>query len=223
MRPRSHHFKDLSGQKFHHLLVLRYFDNNAPNRRVSRFLCRCDCGVEKVIQAGRLGILKSCGCKTNDYIRTEHKTHGDTSGGKTKEYRAWKAIKDRCFLRSAKSFPRYGGRGITMCSVWRESFEAFLADIGRAPSPDHSVDRINNAGGYEPGNVRWATRAEQCRNRCQNVWIEFQGRRQCLKDWCDELGIAFYTASRKNIAGWDFDRIVDYCRSHPPKPRAKRA
>jgi hypothetical protein len=82
----------------------------------------------------------------------------------SKEYNAWRGAKARCSNPKERNYKHYGGRGISMCERWRDSFEAFLSDMGTAP-PDLSIDRINNEGNYEPGNCRWATRSEQMRNR----------------------------------------------------------
>lgn len=101
------------------------------------------------------------------------KKHGDPNVNKapeqhgmtgTDEHRIWAGIKTRCFNNKVVEYPRYGGRGITMCDEWRDSFAAFYDHMGKRPSKDHSVDRINNDGDYEPNNVRWATREEQMRN-----------------------------------------------------------
>ena len=93
------------------------------------------------------------------------RTHGESNrGNPTPEYAAWAAMKQRCTNRNAPPFIHYGARGISVCERWMNSFEAFLADVGRRPSPKHSIDRIDNDGDYEPGNVRWATRKEQRAN-----------------------------------------------------------
>lgn len=99
---------------------------------------------------------------------------------RTKEYRAWAHIKGRCLNPSDKSYPAYGGRGITISPVWAESFEAFLEDVGRAPSSDHSLDRIDNDGPYAHGNVRWADRHTQIRNTRRNIIVDGM----CLVDFC---------------------------------------
>ena len=92
--------------------------------------------------------------------------HGEAGRGRaTKEYLTWVHMKHRCRTRKADTYYLYGARGIRVCDRWINSFDDFLADVGRAPSPQHSIDRIDTNGNYEPGNVRWATRSEQQRNK----------------------------------------------------------
>lgn len=85
--------------------------------------------------------------------------------GKSPEYRCWRHINIRCHNPNSKSYPRYGGRGITVCAQWRSDFSAFFAEMGPKPSPEHSIERVKNDKGYEPGNCIWATKTEQSRNR----------------------------------------------------------
>lgn len=111
---------------------------------------------------------------------------------KTKEYECWKKIRARCSNKNSPDYPRYGGRGIMVCQRWN-SYHNFFEDMGLAPSPKHSIERIKNDGNYEPGNCRWATNKEQANNRDSNVLIKYQGRVQNVKQWCEEIGITYET------------------------------
>jgi hypothetical protein len=97
--------------------------------------------------------------------------------------------------------PDYGGRGITVCARWRDSFDAFLEDMGNKPGPEYSIDRIDNSKGYDPGNCRWATREEQSNNTRRNTLIEYNGRTQTLAQWGKELGIKYGTLMYRHRAG----------------------
>ena len=119
--------------------------------------------------------------------RTAHnRTHG-MSG--TREYWAWNAMVRRCHDPRVENYERYGGRGISVCPAWRHSFAAFFAALGARPSPNHSLDRIDNRGNYEPGNVRWATDAEQRRNRSDNVWVLVDGARVTMTEAARSVGL----------------------------------
>jgi hypothetical protein len=130
-------------------------------------------------------------------------------------YRNWMAIIQRCTNPHRSNFPLYGGRGITICKEWAKSPSAFLAYVGQRPSPGHTIDRIDNDGNYEPGNVRWATSVEQSRNKRSNRWIEFNGRRMILADWAREASLT------KDIIVWRLNhgRPIEEALTIPRYPR----
>jgi hypothetical protein len=113
----------------------------------------------------------------------------------------------RCYDANSASYDRYGANGIGVCDRWRESFENFLADMGERPD-GATIDRIDNARGYEPGNCRWATTAEQARNRTDNHTLTFNGRTMVMTDWAAEIGISVFTLSDRLRRGWSVDRAL---------------
>ena len=118
------------------------------------------------------------------------------------EYQAWRHMKDRCHNPKSQRFDRYGGRGIVVCEEWRRSFEAFFSCVGNRPSPNHSIERLDNDGNYEPGNVVWATRDQQNANKSTSRIIEYDGRRMTLAQWASQLGIGTKTLSHRiDVAG----------------------
>lgn len=152
---------DIAGQKRHSLTAVRPV-GLAPGQR-AWWLFLCDCGKE--IEASRdhfmQGNKKSCGCRRRRYTLA-----GDRELKKyMPEYNIWHCMRRRCYSPADKRYADYGGRGIRVYSRWLNSFEAFLADVGRRPGPEYTIDRIDNDGNYEPGNVRWATAIEQRANQ----------------------------------------------------------
>jgi len=167
--------KDLTGMQFTRLLVLRKVDKPSHvTSRGSYWLCQCDCGQQKVIIYSALvkGNSKSCGCLRKD-APNAHRTHGM---GNTNLYHQWANMIQRCTNENHRDYHKYGGRGITVCDQWLNSFESFYADMGDKP-PYLSLDRINNDEGYYKENCRWATRQEQQLNRRPyNEWEFNDGR-----------------------------------------------
>lgn len=151
--------QDLSGTRVGRLTVIHRAD--VPGKGEAFWECRCACGNIAVVSGSNLrrSHTLSCGC-LRDETRSQLK-HGMRQSS---EYAIWNGIKACCENPKNPAFARYGGRGIVMHPAWSDSFEAFYAAVGPRPSIDHSIDRVDNALGYEPGNVRWATRSEQARN-----------------------------------------------------------
>jgi len=158
--------KDLTGRRFGRLTVVRR--NGASNAGKALWLCRCDCGGSKTTLSASLlrGRTTSCGCRQVAEARQRLTKHGQAARrSRTVLYKTWAGMKARCMNPNTTGYENYGGRGIRVCPEWIDSFEAFAAHVGDRPGPDYSIDRIDNDGHYEPGNVRWATRAEQNRNQ----------------------------------------------------------
>lgn len=153
--------RDLTDQRFGKLVALR---RDGSRRGRAAWLCSCDCGnvVQKVGFDLMNGSQPSCGCE----VKTKPiKYGGRTKGAMAPMYSRWLNMRRRCNDPNNRQYHDYGGRGIKVCPEWDASFQAFLDYMGQPPSPDHSMDRIDNDKGYEPGNMRWATYVEQAANK----------------------------------------------------------
>lgn len=121
---------------------------------------------------------------------------------RTRTYRIWTNIKTRCYNPNSPSYPNYGGRGIKLYRPWH-NYKTFLRYVGECPGPNMTIDRIDNNRGYVPGNVRWATMAEQQRNRRNNVWITYKGQSRLMHEWAEITGISAKTLWNRYYLGWD--------------------
>jgi len=200
---------DLTKQRYGRLVAL---EPATPNKHgQSRWLCRCDCGNEKIIDANpiRRGLVKSCGCYRRERGSEQGKSMRKHGMWNTPEYRVWVSMKDRCTNPNNRSWPDYGGRGIRVCRQWIRNFESFIADMGRRPSPEHTLERIKNDEGYRPENCCWATRTEQQRNTRWSRMLTINGRTQSLSAWAEEKGLPWGTLSDRLRRGWPLERAFD--------------
>lgn len=171
------------------------------NRR-TLWECICDCGARKVVPlTGLRRGTRSCGCKTSELIAASKRTHSDVG---SPEYMSWANMRSRC---SDPKRYRYGERGIKVCERWND-YEAFLADMGRRPGPGYSIDRIDNDGDYEPGNCRWSTMKDQCRNRRNTRRHTFGGESLTIAEWAARLGVNENTLTNRVHMGWTVERIL---------------
>lgn len=154
---------DLSGRRFGRLMVVARAPDVGKRRR---WECLCDCGETKTVNYVGLktGDVTSCGCLRLERLRAVCVKHGQASAkGKSREYRIWRGMRQRCLNPLATNYARYGGLGVVVCNRWA-SFEAFFADMGECPA-NFSLDRINPRGNYDPGNCRWADAKTQANNK----------------------------------------------------------
>lgn len=202
---------DITGQTFGRLTVLRREGSGAyrDGKKFAKWRCLCVCGVEIVTVGTELrnGSVRSCGCLRSDLRRTRP---GNLIHGMWRSpiYAIWRSAKRRCTDPEHPQYPSYGGRGITICPEWAASFQAFYNHIGPRPSADHSLDRIDNDRGYEPGNVRWATREEQASNKRTNRIVEYDGDRTTVTRLARRVGLEPSIVRNRMSRGWSVNDAV---------------
>lgn len=199
---------NLIGQRFGKLTVAEWAGKaNLCVATISMcdfWLCLCDCGNTTVAASRwiKCGNTSSCGCN-----QVKHKMTG------TRIWTVWRGMNGRCSNPKYKDYQNYGGRGISVCDRWKESFSNFYADMGDPPTKSHTLDRINNDLGYSPENCRWATSKQQNRNRRSNRWIEWNGEVKTMAEWGEdprltEIGINQAYLGNRIRDGWSIDSAM---------------
>lgn len=189
--------EDLVGLTFGRLTVLRKLPRTL-------WQCRCACGATLAVLRSNLvtSHTRSCRCLQRE-LQTSHGHAG------TLLYRSWVSMIQRCHNPKSREFRLYGGRGIQVCDEWRATFGNFLRDVGERPSPFHSLDRFPDMNGnYEPGNVRWASATEQCRNTSRNVWVTWNEQTYCIAEWAERVGIKQGTLRHRLQRGWPVEKAM---------------
>lgn len=192
---------DLTGMKFGELTVSHSNDERSSGSVV--WTCMCDCGNVTNVISGNLirGNTLSCG-----HLKGKSFTHNCSN---TPEYETWSGMKERCTNPNNKSYHCYGGRGITVCERWLCSFENFLSDMGFKPSSEHSLDREDTNGNYEPGNCKWSTAYEQANNRRNNRIVYYNGKEYTIAQLAKEYHIYYETLRGRLDRGWSVERAVE--------------
>lgn len=201
---------DQVGKRYNKLTIIKRVDDKPygnQGRVRAMFLCRCDCGVIKEIDWDSLkrGATVSCGCHKNKISGDRFKTHELSN---TPEYISWKNMKARCYNKSNTSYKNYGGRGITVCDSWLNSFENFYRDMGEKPSPELSLERRDVNGNYERSNCYWATNTVQANNKTNNIYIEFNGVCKTLSEWSLSTGLPYDVLKRRKSRGWSVEDLL---------------
>ena len=191
--------RDISGQKFNMLTAIRIAERNPL-----KWECLCDCGNTCIVRAGNIihNKQKSCGCLS----RKGNPTHGQCY---TRVYHIYAKIKRRCFAKDDPAYPRYGGRGITMCDEWKNSFEEFSKwAYANGYADNLSIDRIDNNGSYTPENCRWSDLYCQANNKRNNVIYCYEGKTQTLPNWCREKNMSYKVVWYRLSKGWPFEKAI---------------
>ena len=195
---------ELAGEKIGRLNVIEGIHKPGIERLFYR--CICECGKEIIsgAQALRRGNTRSCGCLRDQKIKELNFQHGMSH---TPMHNRWWSMIQRCTDKNCKAYPAYGGRGITVCERWMD-FNNFLEDVGFPPSENMSLDRIDNNGNYDPGNVKWSTKSEQANNRRSNRMITCDGKTKTVAEWSRISGIPVSAIFDRISRGWEPARAV---------------
>lgn len=176
-----------------------YFIEDLTTGKNRRALFECYCGrqFESKVCHVKSKQTQSCGCLNSKLAAERLIKHGQAPmKNPSKEYTTWACMKQRCYDEKCKSYINYGGRGIVVCENWCDNFSKFYEDMGKRPSKEYSIDRIDVNGNYCKENCRWATKKEQNRNRRTNIFVTYKDKTQCISAWAEELKISFKVFKR---------------------------
>lgn len=198
--------KDLTDKRFDKLVAVECVGRT--NNGNAKWLCKCDCGGEKIVASWGLRSDKthSCGC-----IKREQNTQQFTTHGRKpyQLYQLWAGIKNRCYNKRAAKYPQYGGRGIAVCAEWKDSFEPFRDwALSNGYSKDLTIERKDVNGNYCPENCCFATQKTQQNNRRNNRRITFNGETNTMAQWADITGISYSAIQHRLDRGWPIEEVL---------------
>lgn len=217
-------FIDLTGRVYGSLTVIKQAEGqiSPSGRHHKMWLCKCECGNFKVINGENLkrGLAQSCGCYQKKQASAACITHGDTD---SRLYAVWCAIKRRCDNPNVPEYPRYGGRGITMCKEWHDNYASFKewAYLNgydeNAPRGKCTIDRIDNDGNYEPDNCRWVDHRTQMNNVSYNHFETYNGETHTVAEWAELYHMPYSKLlQRLNTFGYGIEKALTYKNSYSP-------
>jgi hypothetical protein len=185
-----------------------YLGDVVGNISYGHFKCKCGNEFSTLFSNVKSGNTKFCKHNCTHNTKKTRKTHGHSKDNTT-EYITWCSLRNRCNNPNNSSYNHYGGRGIKVCDRWLSSFENFLEDMGYKPTPQHSIEREDVNGDYEPSNCRWATAIEQANNTRRNLYITYRGKTQTSAQWCREFNIerSVFETRIKSL-GWDVGKAL---------------
>ena len=199
------------GDKYGRLTIQEYAGKAKNGSTLVK--CICDCGTEKIVRLCSLkkGGIKSCGFFAKELLIKRNKdvkytTHGQS---RTRLYTIWCDMKQRCLNKNQKVFKHYGERKISICDEWKNNFNSFYDWAIRNGYADNlTIDRIDVDGNYKPSNCRWATTQQQRRNTRSNVFVEINGVKKVLIDWCGYYKIKYTTVLSRIYSGWEMVKAI---------------
>lgn len=205
-------YEDLTGKRFGRWTVLYEGEPiiGSGNRRLRRWICRCDCGSERLVRELNLkqGKSSSCGCYHSDLMHEVGKVNTTHGMSETRLYRIYKHMICRCNNPNDIRYDIYGGRGIRVCDEW-SSFEVFAEwAIANGYRDDLSIDRIDVNGNYSPDNCKWSSDQEQASNRRSNILIEYNGKTQNIAYWANEVGMPYKKLWKRIKNGWSTEKAL---------------
>lgn len=203
-------FVDLTGQKFNRLTIIRLKHFNKKGNSV--WHCLCECGKTTDVCVGGLTTnhTKSCGCLQKEKVRGMNTTHGMS---RTKEYKTWIKIKQRCYNPNNNRYYDYGGRGIKVCNRWLNSFVNFYKDMGLRPDDCDGIDRIDNNSGYKPSNCKWATTSDNNQHKRNSFTMLYNGKIYNCAQLSKKLNISFSVLKNRHLKGLKIDAKIGELRN----------